>query len=166
MPSNTLSGCGACGTAPGSGTTDDHDRATGTDGSGTVTGLRSALVRPTVTGPQRDRMCNRITSHARQYDYRLVRAAPRHPANASRHAKNSASREAFLVGDVCVTWWRKTPSDAQTKLCRTSDDGRNGGKTLHVTAGEIIRRSPLPDSSGRKSRGPLWGSDFVLDDAR
>ncbi len=87
MPSNTLSGCGACGTAPGSGTTDDHDRATGTDGSGTVTGLRSDLVRPTVTGPQRDRMCNRITSHARQYDYRLVRAAPRHPANASRHAK-------------------------------------------------------------------------------
>ncbi|EON1764721.1 hypothetical protein ACNC73_005463, partial [Escherichia coli] len=48
----------------------------------------------------------------------------------------------------------KTPSDAQTKLYRTSDDRRNGGKTLHVTAGEIIQRSPLPDSSGRKSWGP------------
>ena len=93
-----------------------------------------AGVLPAFRRKNRDRMCNRITAHARRYDYHLVRAAPRHPANASRHAKNSASREAFLVGGVCVTWWRKTPSDAQTKLCRTSDDGRNGGKTLHVTA--------------------------------
>ena len=27
----------------------------------------------------RDRMCNRITAHARRYDYHLVRASPRHP---------------------------------------------------------------------------------------
>ena len=32
-------------------------------------------------------MCNRITAHARLYDYHLVRASPRHPANASRSAK-------------------------------------------------------------------------------
>ena len=32
-------------------------------------------------------MCNCITAHARLYDYHLVRAAPRHPANASRPAK-------------------------------------------------------------------------------
>ncbi len=35
----------------------------------------------------RDRMCNRITAHAQPSDYHLVRASPRHPANASRHAK-------------------------------------------------------------------------------
>ncbi len=33
------------------------------------------------------RMCNRITAHAQPSDYHLVRASPRHPANASRHAK-------------------------------------------------------------------------------
>ncbi len=76
-----------------------------------------ASVPVTQTRRNRDRMCNRITAHARLYDYHLVRAAPRHPANASRHAKkNSASRSLFL------------------------------------------------NSSNRKSRGPLRGSDFVIDD--
>ena len=33
-----------------------------------------------VTRPhERDRMCNRITAHARSSDYNLVRALPRHP---------------------------------------------------------------------------------------
>lgn len=54
----------------------------------------------------RDRMCNRITAHARPSDYHLVRAAPRHPANVSH-------------GQI-----------------------------------EICQRSPFPDSSNRKSRGP------------
>ena len=43
----------------------------------------------------RDRMCTCITAHARLYDYHLVRAAPRTPANASRPAKNSAYRSPF-----------------------------------------------------------------------
>ncbi|HFH4943671.1 TPA: hypothetical protein ACGKA7_004933, partial [Salmonella enterica subsp. enterica serovar Typhimurium] len=43
--------------------------------------------KPRNGGNFRDRMCNRITAHARLYDYHLVRALPRHPANASRHAK-------------------------------------------------------------------------------
>ncbi len=50
--------------------------------------VRSAtLKKPRNGGNFRDRMCNRITAHARLYDYHLVRASPRHPANASRHAK-------------------------------------------------------------------------------
>ena len=32
----------------------------------------------------RDRMCNRITAHARRYDYHLVRASPRHPASVRK----------------------------------------------------------------------------------
>ena len=43
--------------------------------------------KPRNGGNFRDRMCNCITAHARLYDYHLVRAAPRHPANASRPAK-------------------------------------------------------------------------------
>ena len=50
--------------------------------------VRSAtLKKPRNGGNFRDRMCNCITAHARLYDYHLVRAAPRHPANASRPAK-------------------------------------------------------------------------------
>ena len=76
-----------------------------------------ASVPVTQTRRNRDRMCNRITAHARSDIPHLVRASPRHPANASRHAKkNSASRSLF------------------------------------------------PNSSNRKSRGPLRGSDFVIDD--
>ena len=51
--------------------------------------------KPRNGGNFRDRMCNCITAHARLYDYHLVRAAPRHPANASRPAKNSAYRSPF-----------------------------------------------------------------------
>ena len=58
--------------------------------------VRSAtLKKPRNGGNFRDRMCNCITAHARLYDYHLVRAAPRHPANASRPAKNSAYRSPF-----------------------------------------------------------------------
>ncbi|CNO41224.1 Uncharacterised protein [Salmonella enterica subsp. enterica serovar Typhimurium str. DT104] len=46
-----------------------------------------ASVPVTQTRRNRDRMCNRITAHARLYDYHLVRASPRHLANASRSAK-------------------------------------------------------------------------------
>ena len=76
-----------------------------------------ASVLVTQTRRNRDRMCICRTAHAQSDKCLLVRAAPRHPANASRHAKkNSASR------------------------------------------------SPFPNSSNRKSRGPLRGSDFVIDD--
>ena len=51
--------------------------------------------KPRNGGNFRDRMCNCITAHARLYDYHLVRAAPRHLANASRPAKNSAYRSPF-----------------------------------------------------------------------
>ena len=74
-----------------------RDRQTGSQGIS-----RSALIqtslrfvcraicdaqKPRNGGNFRDRMCNCITAHARLYDYHLVRAAPRHPANASRPAK-------------------------------------------------------------------------------
>ena len=49
--------------------------------------LSATLKKPRNGGNFRDRMCNCITAHARLYDYHLVRAAPRHPANASRPAK-------------------------------------------------------------------------------
>ncbi|WP_213081921.1 hypothetical protein, partial [Escherichia coli] len=49
---------------------------------------RSAtLKKPRNGGNFRDRMWECRTAHARLYDYHLVRAAPRHPENASRHAK-------------------------------------------------------------------------------
>ena len=43
----------------------------------------SCFCRPfTAKTPQKSgRMCNRITAHARRYDYHLVRASPRHPAS-------------------------------------------------------------------------------------
>ncbi|EFY0800823.1 hypothetical protein D2C35_23600, partial [Shigella flexneri] len=43
--------------------------------------------KPRNGGNFQGRMCNCITAHARLCDYHLVRAAPRHPANASRPAK-------------------------------------------------------------------------------
>src|SRR5699024_1041969 len=52
-----------------------------------------------VTRPhERDRMCNRITAHARSSDYNLVRALPRHPRcdermNIKQPEKRSLSRQ-------------------------------------------------------------------------
>ena len=62
-----------------------------------------ASVPVTQTRRNRDRMCNRITAHARRYDYLLVRAAPRHPRQPARdtlkrHLRVSGERKAVSRG--------------------------------------------------------------------
>ncbi len=43
------------------------------------TAVHLPLTQPPNRTAGRDRMCNRITAHARSSDYSLVRASPRHP---------------------------------------------------------------------------------------
>lgn len=67
----------------------------------------------------RDRMCNRITAHARLYDYHLVRALPRHPRHRSRdtieHQGAFPGKRMLMTGNSLIRDRRRA-----TKLLRVS----------------------------------------------
>ncbi len=58
----------------------------------------------------RDRMCNRITAHARLCNYHLVRAAPRHPANVSRSQIEICQRSPFSDSSNRKSWGPAPPA--------------------------------------------------------
>ncbi|EOM7209604.1 hypothetical protein ACNCPW_005292 [Escherichia coli] len=64
-------------------------------------------------------MCNRITAHARLYDYHLVRALPRHPRHRSRdtieHQGAFPGKRMLMTGNSLIRDRRRA-----TKFLRVS----------------------------------------------
>ena len=118
----------------------------------------------------RDRMCNRITAHARRYDYHLVRASPRHPASVkvlnvasgslplprrfARYARSSTCGErdhlSHVVGDpgvVLLGMSRQIAPQTRSKALRRTKrvlDARQGMEGTRKTLTEALRRSSAP----------------------
>lgn len=64
----------------------------------------------------RDRMCNRITAHARRYDYHLVRASPRHPASVRKCSMWLPVLFRFLVDSLATLGHRLAASGITSRM--------------------------------------------------
>ena len=64
----------------------------------------------------RDRMCNRITAHARRYDYHLVRASPRHPASVRKCSMWLPVLFRFLVDSLATLGHRLVASGITSRM--------------------------------------------------
>ncbi|MDL7552710.1 hypothetical protein QS634_26535, partial [Escherichia coli] len=63
-----------------------------------------------------DRMCNRITAHARRYDYHLVRASPRHPASVRKCSMWLPVLFRFLVDSLATLGHRLAASGITSRM--------------------------------------------------
>lgn len=75
-----------------------------------------ASVPVTQTRRNRDRMCNRITAHARRYDYHLVRASPRHPASVRKCSMWLPVLFRFLVDSLATLGHRLAASGITSRM--------------------------------------------------
>lgn len=64
----------------------------------------------------RDRMCNRITAHARRYDYHWVRASPRHPASVRKCSMWLPVLFRFLVDSLATLGHRLAASGITSRM--------------------------------------------------
>ena len=128
----------------------------------------------------RDRMCNRITAHARRYDYHLVRASPRHPASVRKcsmwlpvlfrflvdslatlgHRLAASRITSHVVGDpgvVLLGMSRQMPLKRAQKALQTHETGFRcppGHGKPRKTLTEALRRSSAPIPLTRAFRSP------------
>ena len=63
-----------------------------------------------------DRMCNRITAHARRYDYHLVRASPRHPASVRKCSMWLPVLFRFLIDSLATLGHRLAASGITSRM--------------------------------------------------